>query len=834
MPATDQAGPATGPAVDGQPAWFNQTLYLNRGPPSDENYTQWEAAAAYDPATSQVVVFGGCSSTCPSNQTWAWDGTTWTNETPELPVTPPAVYGNSMVWDPSYHAILLVGGVLADGKLSDTTWGLFSTSTGYVWINLTSSVGPYASGTGTAFASAAFDDSLQALVLVDGCALADCLDAWSNEWTLTSSGWASVGFGPGGLTAGAFVYGASMAYDRADQELVVFGGYSVVLGHTVDYTYALPANDTWTNLTPPSCSRWCSYPVDRYGGAMTWDGELQQVLLVGGYSDSVAGLLNDTWCFSAGAWSVPGATGNPAGPPPTIYGAMPVNSSDLAPVLIGGKAAGGPSNASWVFEIAPQPEIQSVSPNPADAMASVTAFGVHEAGTGSGPVFFESTSADSARSSRAAFLGNFSTSFSYSTTVAFPAGTWNITFYEWDFFGVAGSARYALEVNSALSRSISIDSSPAELHEGVAPVSFGGTAGGGTPPYAYAWSFGDGSRASSENVTHDYRSAGDFTGWLNVTDSGGGSSNTTFDIVVYPQLNGTAKGNVTATEVGSPVRFTGTVAGGSGTYPEEVWQFGDGSPPAAGSGAVHTFAEAGTYRVYFNVTDSAGFTNSSLLNFAVYPSLVASSVASPSTTDAGVDVRFTGTVTGGPGSYSTELWQFGGGGPTETGPQCVHAFESAGNYTVYFNVTDALGFTQSIPIVVTVRPPLTGTAIASTASPHAGDTVTFSGAALNGTGFDSYRWEFGDGGTAPTATANHTYKAMGTYAVTLTITDSVGGQYVAHLTVTVSLSSVVLAALIGAAVVLVVGGTAGVLLLRRRRRPQYSPQPVPGDPTRIS
>jgi PKD repeat protein len=67
--------------------------------------------------------------------------------------------------------------------------------------------------------------------------------------------------------------------------------------------------------------------------------------------------------------------------------------------------------------------------------------------------------------------------------------------------------------------------------------------------------------------------------------------------------------------------------------------------------------------------------------------------------------------------------------------------------------------------------------------PTAAFTTTLSGMAVsvNGTTstdaegpIASYAWTFGDGGTATGATANHTYQAGGSYAVTLTVTDSGG------------------------------------------------------------
>jgi PKD repeat protein len=51
-------------------------------------------------------------------------------------------------------------------------------------------------------------------------------------------------------------------------------------------------------------------------------------------------------------------------------------------------------------------------------------------------------------------------------------------------------------------------------------ISFVGTASGGTAPYSYSWTFGDGSSRTGSTVTHAYSSAGTFTVVLTVNDSG--------------------------------------------------------------------------------------------------------------------------------------------------------------------------------------------------------------------------------------------------------------------------------------------------------------------------
>jgi PKD repeat protein len=51
------------------------------------------------------------------------------------------------------------------------------------------------------------------------------------------------------------------------------------------------------------------------------------------------------------------------------------------------------------------------------------------------------------------------------------------------------------------------------------PVQFTGTASGGTPPYTWAWDFGDGGSSTQQNPTHTYTTAGLYTVTLMVTDS---------------------------------------------------------------------------------------------------------------------------------------------------------------------------------------------------------------------------------------------------------------------------------------------------------------------------
>jgi hypothetical protein len=73
------------------------------------------ASLAYDATTKTVVLFGGCLTRIPvqsgasfSNQTWTWDGVTWTQQFP--PVSPPARGWNApngMVFDPQLGKVVM-------------------------------------------------------------------------------------------------------------------------------------------------------------------------------------------------------------------------------------------------------------------------------------------------------------------------------------------------------------------------------------------------------------------------------------------------------------------------------------------------------------------------------------------------------------------------------------------------------------------------------------------------------------------------------------------------------------------------------------------------------
>ncbi|MCR1027069.1 PKD domain-containing protein, partial [Cellulophaga baltica] len=126
----------------------------------------------------------------------------------------------------------------------------------------------------------------------------------------------------------------------------------------------------------------------------------------------------------------------------------------------------------------------------------------------------------------------------------------------------------------------------------------------------------------------------------------------------------------------------------------------------------------------------------------------------------------------------TYAWDFGDG-TTATTANPAHTFTTVGTYDVTLTVTDdgtpALNSTDTIAIIVTdANQAPTAIATSDITSGEASLNVQF----IGDTSSDpdtadvlTYAWDFGDGTTATTANPAHTFTTVGTYDVTLTVTD---------------------------------------------------------------
>jgi len=68
-------------------------------------------------------------------------------------------------------------------------------------------------------------------------------------------------------------------------------------------------------------------------------------------------------------------------------------------------------------------------------------------------------------------------------------------------------------------------------------ITFTGSAIGGTGPYTFSWSFGDGSTGTGSGATHAYATAGTFNVTLSVQDTLGATASVTHFVATSSQLN---------------------------------------------------------------------------------------------------------------------------------------------------------------------------------------------------------------------------------------------------------------------------------------------------------
>ena len=237
------------------------------------------AQSAYDAARGELVVFGGLDRTSVLGDTWTWDGTTWTHETPAT--APPARYLGAMAYDSTRGEVVLFGGQDDDELFGDTwVWN------GTTWAQRTPATSPNPT------AGHALADDGDGLVLFGGT------NNFSAEtWTWDGTTWTEVyGPAPEGRAH------AAMAYDAARGEVVLFGGIGRGDGVTPQSQYLGDTwvwdGTSWARRTTPVA------PPGRYFAGLAVDPTTSRVLLVGGSRYAPPSFTHaDLWAWDGTAWT---------------------------------------------------------------------------------------------------------------------------------------------------------------------------------------------------------------------------------------------------------------------------------------------------------------------------------------------------------------------------------------------------------------------------------------------------------------------------------------------------------------------------------------------------
>jgi len=157
-----------------------------------------------------------------------------------------------------------------------------------------------------------------------------------------------------------------------------------------------------------------------------------------------------------------------------------------------------------------------------------------------------------------------------------------------------------------------------------------------------------------------------------------------------------------------------------------------------------------------------------------------------STGDQGAAIVFNASASTDNLGIASYAWDFGDGSGATRSTES-HTYAKAGMYTAALTVWDYSGNSAMSTMTVTVRDtkapvPLGG----GDRSVDETQSLFFdASASTDNVGVVSYAWDFGDGSSASTATANHVYAHPGVYQATLTVTDAAGNSATSSFHVTV-------------------------------------------------
>ncbi|MDP2921916.1 MAG: PKD domain-containing protein [Candidatus Omnitrophota bacterium] len=298
----------------------------------------------------------------------------------------------------------------------------------------------------------------------------------------------------------------------------------------------------------------------------------------------------------------------------------------------------------------------------------------------------------------------------------------------------------------------------------------------------YTWDFGDGQTGEGRTVKHTYAKGGEYIAKLIVSDN----TDTECDkavstkTVVLNRAPIANAGNDLQICTGDTASFD---ASGStdndGDRLSYAWDFGDGEK-AEGKTVSHKYTKGGVYQVKLIVDDGAKTDCSSasdklLVNVNTAPSAI---IASKDTASVGQTVNFDSANSNDlDGDKLGYTWDFGDG-TSASGSAAKHSYSKGGLYKVTLVVddqkrTDCSSAINSQYVKVNTPP-------AAVTGPNliacVGDEIEFDGSKSTDLDGDklTYRWDFGDGETAEGLKVKHAYKKLGTYKVSLMVTDDSG------------------------------------------------------------
>jgi len=593
-------------------------------------------------------------------------------------------------------------------------------------------------------------------------------DALGDTWEFVHGDWTELSL----TTHPSARWGVAGAYDPQEQGVVVFGGRDQ-LGHYFTDTW-LFTSAGWKNITPSS-----SPSARNLDNGIAYDSEDGFLILHGGFDQTTGTQLTDTWRFENGSWSSV-STNTPPPTGPTHLADDPADGYVLDFVGAGSNCVG--TGVTWTYRAGTWSNVTSAAGHPDDD-------------TGAGAFGFDPIE-------RGVMMWS-----GYSSSCIVTGGTWLFQGGSW--YNISGSLptqpiprwEGQLAFDPVLGGDIvwggnenhvggsnTLGTDTWEFDDGLTVNASESTASGNSPlednftvsgpyggvsPYSFNWSYGDGSpNGTTANASHTFVYGGSYSIAVKVSDVQGRFGLGLLALRVRGPIGTTPSVTPTLGAAPLPVAFHVTTVGGSSSLTFH-WTFGDGNSSSL-QNVSHTFTAQGNYTWNLSVSDSYGDAGWGAGTVEVVPTLSARLAATAVDGESPLTVNFTGNVSGGLAPY-VYRWSFGDGTTGPNASSCSHTFSTHGAYTVWFNVTDALGSLKTAKLTVDVVPPLEAGGYATPVVGITPLTVEFSATPSAGEPPYSLLWTFGDGSGSSTQTnVAHQYTLAGNYTANLTVTDAFG------------------------------------------------------------
>jgi gliding motility-associated-like protein len=283
------------------------------------------------------------------------------------------------------------------------------------------------------------------------------------------------------------------------------------------------------------------------------------------------------------------------------------------------------------------------------------------------------------------------------------------------------------------------------------------------------WDFGDGATSVQQNPSHTYTNYGNYNVQLVVTNASGCTDTlkkTAYikiarPVISFPSLP--VEGCIPySLSLGASISTGDAVT----SY---LWDFGDGSPKDAASNPSHVYTVQGTYPVSLTITTSTGCTETYTLGGAVTVGSIPNVdfTGAPNPVCAIQPVQFTNLSNPAGDKW---LWNFGDGS-SSISQNPSHQYSDTGLFTVELIVINSgCRASKKITDYIRVKPPIPQFKY----TPDCSNRLLFNFIDLsiydpNNT--VSWLWDFGDGTQSVQQNPIHIFPALGSFNVTLTISN---------------------------------------------------------------